>query len=128
VELAAKEMNSQVEIKVDQFGYRWMLLHDPDWEDLVALVHMAGNTMDEKGFGEQLLAAAFRLEREEQSPEPLYIIFTYKRGTFYPFLPRAAGHQQRDQGEEMHVYSLMEKELPWEKDLSRWYPLWGCPV
>ncbi|MHB1419478.1 MAG: PspA-associated protein PspAB, partial [Bacillota bacterium] len=45
VELAAKEMNSQVEIKVDQFGYRWMLLHDPDWEDLVALVHMAGNTM-----------------------------------------------------------------------------------
>lgn len=128
VKLAAQEMGSEVETLKDKFGYRWLLLKDPDWEDLVALVHMAGSTLHEQGYGEQLLAAVFRLEPREDRPGPLYIIYTYKRGAFYPFFPRTNQQQERDYGEEMRVYSLLEQELPWEKDLSRWYPLWGCLV
>jgi hypothetical protein len=28
---------------------------------------------------------------------------------------------------EMRLKSLIEKELPIEKNLEKWYPLWGMP-
>lgn len=128
LQMAVREMDSRSEILTDEYGYRWVIVSDPDWDDLVALVHIVGTTLQEKDFGEQLLAAVFRLGRREQPSAPCYLIYNYKRGTFYPFFPRSGQRQERDHGEEMHVYSLLEKELLWEKDLSRWYPLWGCPV
>ena len=127
LQLAAQEMGSKVKAEKDKYGYQWLLLEDRDWEDLVALAHMAGSTLVEKGFGEQLLAAAFRLESKKKEG-PLYLIYSYKRGAFYPFLPKPGGAQERDNAEEMRLYAMLEKELPWEKDQERWYPLWGSPV
>lgn len=132
LDLAAEEMGSRIRTQRDEYGYTWLLVEDQQFEDLVALVHMAGTTLREKGFGEQLLAAVFRLEKpreNEASPAVLFLIYNYKRGAFYPFVPRTgAGKQERDHTTEMQIYALLEKELPWEKDLSRWFPLWSCPV
>ncbi|BCV20738.1 PspA-associated protein PspAB [Moorella sp. Hama-1] len=125
VTLAAREMQGQVEIRKDEYGYQWLLFADPDWEDLVALAHMAGQNLTEQGAGERLLAAVFRLVKDDRV---LYLIFNYKRGAFYPFIPLADKEKERDNAQEMRLAALMEKELPWEKDYSRWYPLWGCPV
>ncbi len=125
VSLAAQEMASGVEVKKDEFGYQWLLFADRDWEDLVALAHMAGQNLKENGAGDRLLAAVFRLEKEGQV---LYLIFSYKRGAFYPFIPVNDREKQRDNANEMRLAALMERELPWEKDMARWYPLWGCPV
>jgi len=88
---------------------------------------MAGTPLSEEGFGEQLLAGVFRLEKEGEGGT-LYLIYGYKRGKFYPFMPRPGGAKERDESGEMRVYALLERELPWEKDTSRWYPLWDCPV
>ena len=98
LDLAAQEMTSQVKTTSDEFGYRWLLVQDPHWEDLVSLVHMAGTNLVEKGFGEQLLAAVFRLEKPNQPDQPFYIIFSYKRGSFYPFYP-LQGQQERHHSE-----------------------------
>lgn len=125
VALAAKEMDSRVANKKDEYGYRWILLNDNDWEDLVALAHMTGQNLQEKGAGDRLLAAAFKLEKDSQV---LFLIFNYKRGTFYPFVPVDEKNKKRDNAQEMRLASLMSGELPWEKDMSRWYPLWGCPL
>ncbi|MDN5347947.1 MAG: hypothetical protein PWP65_1511 [Clostridia bacterium] len=127
LKLAGEEMGSRLEEKKDEYGYTWLLVQDKDWEDLVSLVHVAGQTLTEKGYGTQLLAAVFRMQREGEESPPLYLIFSYKRGKFYPFIPLGKD-RERDNAEEMRLYSLLEKELPWENDLSRWYPLWDCPV
>ncbi|WP_338819228.1 hypothetical protein MTCOM_06470 [Moorella thermoacetica] len=125
VALAALEMKGHVENQRDEYGYQWLIFSDQDWEDLVALAHMAGQNLKEKGAGDRLLAAVFKLEKDKQV---LYLIFNYKRGAFYPFIPLAGKDKERDNAQEMRLAALMEKELPWEKDFSRWYPLWGCPV
>ncbi|MDK2820325.1 MAG: hypothetical protein PWP31_290 [Clostridia bacterium] len=123
VALAAQEMESRLQTKKDEYDYFWLLLEDPDWEDLVSLAHMAGKNLKDNGAGDRLLAAVFGLKKEEKE---LYIIFNYKRGRFYPFIP--LGFKRRDNAQEMRIVSVMDKELPWEKDISRWYPLWDCPV
>jgi hypothetical protein len=58
---------------------------------------------------------------------PLYWIYNYKRGAFYPFVP-AAGDQQRDTERELVLKAQVGKELPVEQELTRWFPLWGIPI
>ncbi|QGP92753.1 hypothetical protein MGLY_21430 [Neomoorella glycerini] len=125
VALAAREMEGRLESKKDEYGYQWLIFADRDWEDLVALVHMAGQNFKDRGAGDRLLAAVFKLQKKDQV---LYLIFSYKRGAFYPFIPVDEQNKKRDNAGEMRLAALMEKELPWEKDITRWYPLWGCPV
>ncbi|MCG0277905.1 MAG: hypothetical protein L5656_05180 [Thermanaeromonas sp.] len=126
--LAAQEMGSYVEVLKDEYSYLWFVFKDKDWEDLITLVHMAAQTLIEHGFGDRLLAAVFKMEKEGIPQTVLYLIFNYKRGNFYPFLPQLGKNKERDHAGEMRLFSLLEKELPWEKDLSRWYPLWDNPV
>lgn len=55
-----------------------------------------------------------------------YLVYLYKRGTFYPFCP--AGGEQRDNELELRLRGVLEGELPVEADLARWFPLWGLPL
>jgi hypothetical protein len=55
----------------------------------------------------------------------LALIYLYKRGTFYPFVP--AEGERRDSVMELQVRDLLRGELPWEMDLSRWFPVWDAP-
>lgn len=115
---------TQVTSTDDSYGFRWIVLEDRDFEDLVATMHLAAQALEEKGFGEQILAAVFRFEERGR---PVYWIFNYRRGRYYPFVPRGMG-QERDHSLELHLRSLMEKELPLEPEITYWYPLWGVPV
>jgi len=126
--LASQELGGRVQLERDEYGYLWFVFQDQDWEDLVAMTHMAGQTLVEEGYGDRLLAAVFRLEKREGAAAPLYLIFNYKRGSFYPFIPLDPLRKERDTAGEMRVFALLETELPLEKDLSRWYPLWNIPV
>ena len=122
VTIASKATHTEVSFTQDAFGFRWILLKDPQFEDLVATLHMVSLTLQERGFGEQILAGVFRFRRNDG---PVYWIYNYKRGAFYPMVP--SGERQRDNAEELRLRSLLEKELPLEKDLRLWYPLWGIP-
>ena len=108
----------------DDYGFRWAVLQDDDFEDLVATVHIAAETLEEKGFGEQILAAVFKFTNDGR---PVYWIFNYRRGKYYPFVPSGTG-QERDNGAELRLRSLMQKELPMEQQLEYWYPMWGIPL
>ncbi len=124
--LASEEWGSKVAFEKDSYGYFWLVFEDAEWEDLLALVHMAGQVFTEKGYDPYILAAVFLFREETPSPRRLYLIYNHRRGKFYPFVPR--GEKDRDTEEEMRVFALLERELPWEKDVSYWYPLWGCPL
>jgi hypothetical protein len=123
VALAAKDLHAEAAISDDEFGYRWVVFEDSQLPDLVNLVHLAASTLHGQGFGDHLLAAVFRFAADAG---PLYLVYNYKRGNFYPFAPRAG--QDRDLKLEFEASGVLAGELAVEKDTGRWYPLWNCPV
>jgi hypothetical protein len=113
----------------DSYGYRWLLLDDPDIEDLVTRVHLANSTLTDAGWGPQLLCSVFGFKPGDgASPDakPFFLVYLFKRGSFYPFAPLAGEH--RDNELELRVKAVVGSDLPFEVDLSRWFPLWDCPV
>lgn len=122
--ISTKDTGTSYEIREDEFRFRWILLSDPQFEDLVATIHVISQTLIEQQFGEQLLSAVFRFDTA--GGKPTYWFYNYKRGTFYPFAPDGTGHN-RDNALELRLSSAMERELPIEKELERWYPMWDIP-
>ena len=72
-----------------------------------------------------MLAAVFAFE--DADGKPLYLIYNYKRGTWYPFVP-APGDKQRNTERELQIKAATGSELPFEPELERWFPLWGIPI
>ena len=109
----------------DNFGYRWMVLRDPDVEDLVVGVNAVSDALAVGGYGDRVLCAVFAFAGRQA--RPLYFIYNYKRGTLYPFVP-AGGEQQRDTERELQLKAQLGSDLPFEPELERWFPLWGIPI
>lgn len=59
-------------------------------------------------------------------PSTSYLVYLFKRGTFYPFAPD--GKEHRNLEEELRLRSLVADDLTVEADLDRWFPLWDLPV
>lgn len=124
VALAAKEAGSDVSRVEDSYGYQWIVVRDPDLDDLVTTVHLVNSTLVARGFGSQLLASVFAFTGEEGATS--HLVYLYKRGSFYPFVP--TGEQRRDNAAELRVRDALAGELPVEDDLTRWFPIWGVPL
>jgi hypothetical protein len=123
LDAVAGESGSRLQRSSDDFGYEWIVVHDPDIEDQVTTVHAVAQGLEEKGFGEQLLAAAFKFDGGKN---PVYWIYGFKRGAFWPFVP--TGEKERDNAEELELKAKLENELPIEPDLSRWFGLFDAPL
>ncbi|MFJ3905037.1 hypothetical protein [Streptomyces sp. NPDC090025] len=146
----------------DAYGYTWLVARRPadDLVALVTDLHAVNALLEEAGFGPQLLCSltVFRAPDADPGPDPrppgeepgsgtetgsgpgtggdaagrLALVYLYKRGTFYPFAPRAArpgggGAERRDGALELQVRGLLAGDLPVEPDLERWFPVWGAP-
>jgi hypothetical protein len=109
----------------DEFGYRWMVLNDPDMEDLVVGVNAVSTAIQGGGYGDRVLCAVFALR--DNKGKAVYWIYNYKRGGFYPFVP-APGAQQQDQERALRLKAQIGADLPIEPELERWFPLWGIPI
>ena len=120
----AADSGSKLERREDKFGYTWIVVRDSDLEDQVTAVHAVAQGLEEQGFGSQLLAAVFKFEGGKH---PVYWIYSYKRGTFWPFVPMGEG-QERDNAEELELKAKLEKELPVEPELSRWFGVFDAPL
>ena len=123
LESAASETGTTVSAHEDEFGYRWAILRDPDFEDIVVAVNTVSSQLDSGGYGDRLLCAVFAFE---EKGKPIYWIYNYKRGSFYPFVP--TGKQQRDSEREFRLKAQMSDELPLEQELGRDLPLWDIPI
>lgn len=110
----------------DALGYKWILLDGQDFQSTVVTIHMVSQTLIDEGYGEQLLAAVFRFN--DTSGKPTYFIYNYKRGSFYPFVPRPDSHShQRNNPDELRMATVMKRDLPMEPELERWYAMWDLP-
>jgi len=119
-------------------------MQDPDIEALVSRIHLVNSSLADAGWGPQLLCSVFGLAPLPAGspptgdatgvsvgagtvlPSTAYLVYLFKRGTFYPFVP--TGHEQRSTEEELKLRSLVADDLSVESDLDRWFPLWDLPV
>ena len=108
------EIGSSVETSDDEFGYRWMIVQDPDLEDLAVGINAVTDALAVGGYNERVLCAVFA-------------IYNYKRGAWYPFVP-ARGGKQRNSERELQIKAQVGQGLPIEAELERWFPLWGIPI
>jgi hypothetical protein len=120
----AADTGTTVRTDNDEYGYRWMVVEDPDFEDLVVALNLISGQLQSGGYGDRLLACVFAFE---ENGRPVYLIYNFKRGSFYPFVP-AGGEQQRDSERELRLQAQLKGELPIEAELSRWFPLWEIPL
>lgn len=113
----------------DSYGYRWLIVEDPEVDSLVTQVHMVNSTLNDNGWGPQLLCSVFGLTptaEADPGTHSLYLVYLFKRGTFYPFAPD--GKEHRDSELELRIRAVVGADLPIEPDLSRWFPLWDMPL
>ena len=121
---SAEDTGTTIETTEDEFGYRWIVLKDDDFEDLVVSVNVVSSQLEAGGYGDRLLAAVWAFEDEGR---PIYFIYNFKRGAYYPFVP-APGERQRNNERELQLKAQLENELPLEQELERWFPLWEIPL
>ncbi len=120
----AADSGTTVESSDDSYGFRWLVLRGKSFDDLVVGINAVSGALEAGGYGERVLCAVFAFEDDRK--RPLYWIYNYKRGSFYPFVP--AGDQQRDNERELVLKAQIGRELPVEQELQRWFPLWGIPI
>ncbi len=119
------EMGTTIDSRDDSFGYRFMILSDPDFEDLVVGLNAVNGAIRDGGYGDRVLCALFPFKDAQN--RDVHFIYNVKRATYYPFAP-AGGDQQRDNARELQLKAQLERDLPFEEDLSRWFPLWDVPL
>jgi hypothetical protein len=120
------ETGTTIESRDDTFGYRWMVLRDADFEDLVVGLNAVNSALRDGGYGDRVLAAVFPF-RDERGRRVLFI-YNIKRAAYYPFVEQPGAKQSRDNEAELRLKAQLERDLPMEQDLGRWFPLWGAPL
>jgi hypothetical protein len=126
LDAVAAESGSRLERKSDEYGYEWIVVRDAELEDQITTVHAVAQGLEEAGFGERLLAAAFKFEPKFGDAKTVYWVYGYKQGAFWPFVP--TGDKERDNAEELELKAKLDNELPIEPDLSRWFGLFDAPL
>jgi hypothetical protein len=114
----------------DSYGYRWMILRSPadapSVEDLAVGINAVSGSIETAGFGERLLCAVFAFA--DSHKQPIYLIYNYKRGYWYPFVPAPGAGEQRSTERELQLKAQIGSEMPLEPEIERWFPLWGIPI
>ena len=118
-----KNDNDKYDETRDAFGFSWITRRGAaDIQDLVGDLHTVNATLEDAGFGPALLCT---LVTFSDGGAPVGLVYLYKRGTWYPFVP--TGKDQRDNSRELQLRATIGSDLKIEPDLSRWFPVWGAP-
>jgi hypothetical protein len=135
----------KVREETDQYGFHWVVIGSgpvtaasssglstdtDDPQALVNQIHVVNMTLEEDGFGPQLLCSVFGFRPAGAGPSAratVYLVYLYKRGTFYPFVP-LPGREQRDVSTELLLGDVLAEDLKIEKDKERWMALWDLPI
>ncbi len=126
---------------MDNYGYLWFILKGNRLEDLLGSISSIGDTIHEKGFSKQLLATVFEftsgyqndtINQNINSSTQQYLIYNDKTDKFYPFVPindksHDPGSKKRNHDQEIRLMEELSDEINFDKDLSRWYPIWNIP-
>jgi len=137
VKATGGESGTTVTTQDDAYGYRWMILCNPEGapsvEDLAVGINAVSSSIETAGYGERLLCAVFAFTdgapgAAKTGGSKIYFIYNYKRGEWYPFVPAPGGAEERSTERELQLKAQMGSEMPLEPEIERWFPLWGIPI
>jgi hypothetical protein len=124
IKSAASDTGTTLTQSDDDYGYTWMVFHDDDPDDLVTAINTVAGELQAGGYGDRVLAAVFAWQ--DDSGQQVDFIYNFKRGRFYPFVPKA--NKERDNEYELRLKAQLESDMPFEPELERWFPLWDAPL
>lgn len=110
--------NADLEMK-DVHGNQWIVVQDSSVESLFANLQYGASAMESVEYDSRLLAAVAPFEKGDRTA---YVVYSFKRGKFYPFVPTTTN--ERDRPEENRIEALLREEIDVEEDVQYWYPLW----
>lgn len=111
------------ETQVDEYGYTWLINRHPDPAVLVADLHAINVSLADAGFSHALLCTLLVFKNPQG--EKWGLVYLYKRGTFYPFVPQ--GNKKRNNSAELEVRALLSSDVTIESDLRKWLALFDAP-
>lgn len=133
---------------VDPYNYLWFIITSNDTKsnpdnitNVAAGLSSIGDIIEENGFEEQILSAVFKYSFEDKrsyiedniknylyNDKNLYLIYNYKTGKFYPYIPSFENDiQKRDTTREMQTLSILKNLVSVEIDITKWYPIKDIP-
>lgn len=117
-----------VEASQDSFGFTWLVVRRAEPVDVPALVtdlHAINSSLQDSGFGPTLLCSLVGFVDDQG--RHFAMVYLFKQGTFYPFVPATNGTQTRDNMVELRIRDELRSDLAIEPELSRWFAVWGAP-
>ncbi|HZD35217.1 MAG TPA: hypothetical protein VE130_08445 [Nitrososphaeraceae archaeon] len=130
--ISSSEFQTKHILVNDRYGYLWIVIRGLSIEDILVASNGIEDIITDRGFRDQVLAAVFEFRKDPVSSsssnkvEPQFLIFNYNRQKFYPFVPLGIQEKRRNDL-ELTIMSIISKEIPWESDMTLWYPLWDMP-
>ena len=106
----------------DSYGYLWITLQCEKIEDIISGISAVGQIVHDRNFSKQLFAALFQFSNANNRSNNRYLIYSFALNKFYPFVP--VNKNERDSEIEREIMKTIVDEIPFEKDVSLWYPIW----
>ena len=116
---------ADVRVQADADGHAWVVVGAGKLEELAGALGRAAEALKAKGLEERILAAVFPFTWKETH---LYWICRFKTGRYSPFATVPGSEHLRDYPLEMRMEAVLRKDLPTERDITQWYPIWGMPI
>lgn len=115
------------EMVADDHGFDWLVVRTdpPDVAALVTDLHAVNASLVDAGFGPQLLCSLVGFV--DPDGNDVALVYQFKRGTFYPFVPQPGEGQQRNNVLELQIRDRLTRELPIEQRMEHWFAVWGAP-
>jgi hypothetical protein len=130
LKIGKREFETEHTLANDQLGYLWIVVEGKSIEDTLVALNGVADTIEGRGFRDHMLAAIFEFRKYADDHAAYhgsqYLIYNYKRANFYPFVP-LSNKEKRLHDLELKIMSVISKEVPWENDMSVWYPMWDMP-
>jgi hypothetical protein len=111
LEASKADFDLSFRIVVDPYDFLWIVILSKTIEDNVAAITSIGDTIEQRGFSDKLLASVFEFNNGTINE---YLIYNYKIDKFYPFVPVNEKQKKRNHSEELKIMTALidEKKLP----------------
>jgi hypothetical protein len=119
------------DVTVDEMGHGWVILKGERLQDLALGAAQMGDVFAAAGLGDRVVAAVFPFrwhDATNQRDRPIYWLYQPRIRGFTPFVPEGdLSNERRDHDLEVRMEAAIRRELPTERQMAEWFPIWGMP-